>query len=282
MRITVAILAICMLITGSINTIATKLQDNHVVGADAHGKPIRFKHPAFQTACMFAGEALCILPFLLRRFLAWRKSAAHDVAHVGASSIPRVALMFALPTAFDAVGSTLLNLGLYFTFASTFQMLRGTLVIFAGLLTILLLQRRLHLQHWLGIALITAGAALVGAASVAFEGPSASAPNPLLGDILVISAMAFSATQFIVEEKFLAQYRAPVLLAVGAEGLWGLLLSAAALPLLSVVHGPGGAPLDSLPEALAQVAASWTLQWTTVVVCLSIAFFNFFGVRWAL
>lgn len=48
-------------------------------------------------------------------------------------------------------------------FASTFQMLRGTLVIFAGFLTVTLLKRRLHAQHWLGIVLITAGAAIVGA-----------------------------------------------------------------------------------------------------------------------
>ena len=54
-------------------------------------------------------------------------------------------------------------------YASTFQMLRGTLVLFAGLLTIVLLKRRLHTHHWLGMALIVAGAALVGASSVIFD-----------------------------------------------------------------------------------------------------------------
>lgn len=48
-------------------------------------------------------------------------------------------------------------------YASTFQMLRGTMVVFAGFLTIVLLKRRLHLHHWMGIILITAGAAMVGA-----------------------------------------------------------------------------------------------------------------------
>jgi hypothetical protein len=33
-------------------------------------------------------------------------------------------------------------------FASTFQMLRGTLVLFAGFLTVVLLKRRLHSHHW--------------------------------------------------------------------------------------------------------------------------------------
>lgn len=42
-------------------------------------------------------------------------------------------------------------------------MLRGTMVVFAGLLTIVLLKRSLHLHHWMGIILIVAGAAMVGA-----------------------------------------------------------------------------------------------------------------------
>lgn len=36
-------------------------------------------------------------------------------------------------------------------FASTYQMLRGTLVIWAGLLTIVILKRRLHSHHWFGM-----------------------------------------------------------------------------------------------------------------------------------
>ena len=37
------------------------------------------------------------------------------------------------------------------------------MVVFAGLLTIVILKRRLHLHHWMGIILIVAGAAIVGA-----------------------------------------------------------------------------------------------------------------------
>ena len=47
-------------------------------------------------------------------------------------------------------------------YASVFQMLRGTMVVFAGLLTIIILRRALHLHHWMGIILILAGATLVG------------------------------------------------------------------------------------------------------------------------
>lgn len=44
-----------------------------MVGEDSKGRPLTFKHPAVQTAFMFAGESLCLIPFLLRR---WWKSAS--------------------------------------------------------------------------------------------------------------------------------------------------------------------------------------------------------------
>jgi uncharacterized membrane protein len=37
------------------------------------------------------------------------------------------------------------------------------MVVFAGFLTIALLKKSLHLHHWMGIILIVAGAAIVGA-----------------------------------------------------------------------------------------------------------------------
>lgn len=195
------------------------------------------------------------------------------------------------------------NLVAWHADASVFQMLRGTLVVFAGMLTIVLLKRRLHVQHWLGIVLITAGAALVGASSIIYDstkpagggtdhsasggggrallslvegaagdtdGGNPSAPNPLLGDVLVVLAQLCAATQFILEEKYLAKYHAPVLFAVGMEGAWGMALSCAAIPLLARMRGPDGLPLDSVWEAFREIRANFTLQWTTALTIASI------------
>ena len=85
---------------------------------------------------------------------------------------------------------------------------------------------------------------------------SDNAQDPLFGDILVVVAQLAAASQFIIEEKYLAKYRVPALLAVGLEGFWGLVICALALPLLSVIKGPGGLPLDSIPQALAVSACS--------------------------
>ncbi len=48
-------------------------------------------------------------------------------------------------------------------------MLRGTLVLWAGLLTIVVLHRRLHIHNWFGMVLIVAGAAIVGASRYIFS-----------------------------------------------------------------------------------------------------------------
>lgn len=40
---------------GSANTIATKLQDETVVGFDSNNQPMKFHHPVVQSACMFLG-----------------------------------------------------------------------------------------------------------------------------------------------------------------------------------------------------------------------------------
>ena len=154
----------------------------------------------------------------------------------------------------------------------------------------------------------------MGALWVQGKRPAAvpGAKDPVLGDILVVIAQVAAALQFIIEEKYLAQYRSvcrielaacaldartapwpwppraqlrtqpwliplmlvqcfakywsllvrrvPALFGVGLEGAWGLLISCAALPILALVKGPNGMPLDSLPAALREIRASWRLQ----------------------
>ncbi|KAI8462765.1 MAG: hypothetical protein J3K34DRAFT_527501 [Monoraphidium minutum] len=336
MRLKVALLAAGMLLTGTINTVATKYQDIIVVGYDKDGNPLYFKHPGVQSAFMFLGECLCLLPYFIMR---WRRQKAKrlDPAYV---PVPRDEKMarrvaritaFAVPALCDAVGTTLMNVGLFFTYASVYQMLRGTLVLFAGMFTVLILRRRLFSHHWLGMVLITAGAALVGASSILYAqddaaaaagggggaashlgfraalaalpalpghvltvlttgarpdyshldadaAAAAAAAAPLFGDVLVVCAQAFNALQFILEEKFLVQYKVPALLAVGLEGCWGFALCALALPALALARGGDGLPLDDAPAAAAQVAAHGALAAAVGVSVVSIACFNFFGI----
>lgn len=94
-------------------------------------------------------------------------------------------------------------------YASTFQMLRGTMVMWCGLLTICVLRRNLHIHHWVGICMIAAGSVLVIASSVFDSDPTQTngpkgvmedkasdvAQFPLFGAALVILGQLVSALQ---------------------------------------------------------------------------------------
>ena len=49
------------------------VQDITVTGADAHGQDQTFKHPAVQSAMMFLGEFLCLVPFFIHY---WHSTAS--------------------------------------------------------------------------------------------------------------------------------------------------------------------------------------------------------------
>ena len=57
----------------------------------------------------------------------------------------------------------------------------------------------------------------------------------------------------------------PALLAVGLEGLWGLVISAVALPILTVVRGSDSLPLDSATQAfrvgISSPCAGISVEW---------------------
>lgn len=57
--------------------------------------------------------------------------------------------------------------------ASVYQMLRGSIIVFSGVLSVIFLKRKLYINNWLGMALATGGIVLVGYASLQNTGPSA-------------------------------------------------------------------------------------------------------------
>ena len=70
--------------------------------------------------------------------------------------------LLALPSTCDIMGTTLVNVGLIMVPASIYQMVRGFLVVFVGLFSVVFLKRRLSLNQWGGLFLVVLGVALVG------------------------------------------------------------------------------------------------------------------------
>lgn len=79
----------------------------------------------------------------------------------------------AMPAALDIVATILMNTGLLSVTASVYQMMRGAEMIFAALLAVTVLRRRLNRLHYLGLTCCVGGIVLVGLASV-FSGSGGS------------------------------------------------------------------------------------------------------------
>jgi len=265
------ILAVCMVITGSINTLSTKIADD-TESEGINGEVRKFNHPFVQAAGMFLGEFLCMLAYFV--ILAYKHIRKQEI-----TSAKFNPLIFVLPACCDMTATSLMYVGLTMTYASVFQMLRGAVVIFTGILSLIFLKRKLKLFHWTGMLLVLLGLGLVGLASVLFGVSSASAPHPLTGDIIIVCAQLVAAVQMVVEEKFISKYNVPPLQVVGWEGVWGFSILSCIIVVMYYIPGSSaGNHLENAPDAFVQLKNSWIVLVAVVGNILSIAFFNFFGI----
>ncbi|KAJ2557521.1 hypothetical protein EV175_001297 [Coemansia sp. RSA 1933] len=344
-------LAAGMLLTGTLNTLLTKLQDKQCVGncsdPDA-SKREYFEQPVWQTLNMFYGEMLCLACFYLFSTLRLRRrnegnasdsrdgympiaessyedessnaQIAQDVPTTDALPVVTssdteeastdnqtqlkpisgwATLWMWIPAACDLLGTTLMNVGLFFTTASVYQMLRGAVVIFSGLFSVLFLGHRLERFQVVSLALVVLGVTIVGLSNVISppvqvysrakqNTASSNDSDPqdintdvwkaVLGVVLVLGAQIFTATQFVVEEKIIRRYHLTPLRAVGLEGSFGAVSVMAAIPVLHLAIGrynPGG--YFDAPSGFRQIVDNPSVWQTSIYIMLSIALFNFFG-----
>ena len=302
-------LALCMLITGSINTIATKTVDwQSAVGvfhvcpswspsppsppsapsapSSPPGQPCFFVHPFFQALGMFVGEFSCFLVYFGARFLARLRGLPVDPRSWTTAPRPQFNwFLFLLPACLDMTGTSMMYVGLLMTYASDFQMLRGSVVLFTGAISRIFMKRLLAGHHWVGMLAVVVGTLLVGLDGVIF--PSAdtgSASNPMLGNLIIVAAQVVVATQMCVEEIFVGGRDVPPLLAVGLEGMFGMgvlscvLIAMYYLPGVSGLSETRGHLEDSLDALLQLGSGNGILLGFMLASLASIAFFNFFGI----
>ncbi|CAG5124412.1 unnamed protein product, partial [Candidula unifasciata] len=219
------LLMLGMLVTGSINTITKKAQLQCVTEGfyykDDNGtssKPHNFNHPWFQTWLMFIGESTCLLGlFFARRsenkerekVIAWAAKVGHEPP--GPLTRPRVwQWILLVPTFCDLLGTSLAGIGLIYIDASVWQMLRGAIIIFAGILSRVFLKRKLKYIHWLGMVVTMLGLVLVGCSSV-FKNHSSQGSKAIIGIVLILAGQLVSASQMVIEEMFLKKKNFPPL-----------------------------------------------------------------------
>lgn len=290
-----AILAVGMIVTGSLNTISTKAADLQV-SLNRYQELALFSHPFVQAWGMFAGEFLCLIVYT---FLSMRATSRGDDSFPRAK--PHSKFIYLIPAMCDMMGTSIMYLGLSLTSSSVFQMLRGSVVIFTAVFSVVFLKRTVKPYQWLGVGLVLVGTIAVGLQSYVCKedggGTSATNGRAMTGNILIILAQLIVATQMVVEEKFLSAYEVPPLQVVGWEGLWGLTILSGVLGIMYVVPTTG-TPLcspntdangvaftdgacnhvEDTYDALVQFGNNKLIILFTVLNLFSIAFFNFFGV----
>ncbi|XP_041353589.1 solute carrier family 35 member F6-like [Gigantopelta aegis] len=287
------LLMIGMLVTGSINTLSKKAQNDCVVegypdrSSNNTTKPHEFDHPWFQTWIMFIGEMCCLIGLCIarrRERQAYLKKEALSRKQEGEVLEPLVQkkvfhLIFLIPTLCDLVGTSLAGIGLLYVDASVWQMLRGSIIIFAGILSKIFLKRKLQAIHWLGMIVTMLGLVLVGCSSVFQNHHGTSASHTLLGIALIIGSQLVSASQMVIEELFLKSRNFNPLQVVGMEGTFGFLtMSLAVLPAMYFIPGPQvNDSYENSLDALYQIANSSKLLIFCLLYLVSIAFYNYFG-----
>lgn len=185
----------------------------------------------------------------------------------------------------DMIATSTMYIGLNLTYASSFQMLRGSVIVFVAIFSMIFLQKRLQLREWTGIGFIIVGLTCVGLSDM--MGSSSTDVNRtdvLIGDSLIILAQVITACQMVFEEKFVAGLDIPALQAVGWEGFFGFfVLSVLLVPMYFITvpskftNNPRGVMEDAI-DAFYMIKNNNLLLVPISGTIVSIAFFNFAGI----
>jgi len=301
-------LAFGMLIAGSFNTISNEFMDN-VQAKGITGKPSNFwgheeeegkpssgmysafNHPFVQAEFMFIGEAICLLFFLAKNFRAGRqhRELAWSNQH-GWKAI----FCYACTASCDMTATSIMYAGLVLSSASIYQMLRGAIIVFTALLSVVWLKKKLMMFHWASIAVVVLGICIVGAESIIQESASGQNGGRILGMLLILAAQAVQSVQVVAQEKLIRKFGTPDLLLVGLEGVFGaVILGLLLIPMYFV--NIDGFPIENALDAWVQIANSpselptghpdWhlpvgnALAVSTAGNIVSIPFFNVFGIK---
>lgn len=273
---------------GALNTLTTKIQFT-LVSEGSAGEMKHFEKPWFATFAMFAGMALVLFPHHWSESRQKKAMASDSTERLlpsgegGAVSEFKAFLYVGIPASFDLVASGLMFGGLIYISASVWQMLRGSEIVFAAIISVPGLGAKLYCYHWIGILLCVIGICLVGWANVLnsqFEasGSSGSSADALFGMGLVVAAQVVQAAQMVVEEKLLKDVMLPPMKIVGYEGVWGTFLCVfVVFPICWFLPGSDNGHGEDLGDTLTMLKNNSSLASLLLLYTFSCATYNVAG-----
>lgn len=297
-----------MLISGTV-TVVTTAAMFQIKSMGLEGDVHYFKKPWFETLAMFIGMFLCLFWHCCNVACQKKKkvdaetaplkgsvnTSEQDKAEQGYGAVKKEEkkedkklsgflkyLAFAAPATCDLIATCLMYIGLMYTTASVFQILRGFMVVMTCFLSITFLRKKLRPYKFLGVGVVLLGLVLVGVSLVC--DPSHNDPNaptagsPLIGIGLIIAAQLVQGTQIVVEEVLLNKVEAPPLLIVGMEGFWGILEMAIMLTVIYFIPGKDiGGCWENTLDSFIMVSNDVVLIVFLLFYFVAILFYNYFG-----
>lgn len=273
-------LAVMLVITGSINSLSTKWADK-LTSKGSDGVERIFNHPFLQASTMFLGEMMCLLTFKILYCIT--KNTSHPLTNGNQNFNPFILMPAAM---FDLIGTSIMYIGLTLTYVSSFQMFRGSIIIFVAVLSTTFLDRRVIKREWAGICFVILGLITVGVTDAFYQNPGESkGRNSLItGDLLIILAQVVSACQMVYEEKYVSGLNIPPMQAVGWEGVFGFSVLSVLLVAFYWIPAPphfdnnARGTVEDAIDGLVQISNNPLLLVATLCTIVSIAFFNFAGI----
>lgn len=272
--------ALSLIVTGCINSIATKFQDNQCVrNCNGEGSPVLFEQPVLQTLQMFVGETSLLFVMLWQKYGAKRDGYESVSGSDNSNKVKlttRRSYALSLPAICDICGTTLMNLALTMIPVSIYQMTRGVLILFVALFSIVFLKHKISRFEWLSLFIVVFGVFLVG-----YSGQTGVTIDVSLitGILLIVLAQVCTASQFVIEEHIMSKWIVTPSTLVAYEGMYGagITLGAMCLASITVVRGRPDSSFN-IVSSLHDMFANSSVLYSSIIIMTSIACFNFFGI----
>ncbi|XP_037897926.1 uncharacterized protein LOC119642731 [Glossina fuscipes] len=226
------ILVFLFLLSGTANVLLIKW--TNTLEAECNDGKLRFfQHPVFLTMIMFAGELVCYVIFKCMYCFLRRRGDGSEIVNFFTNGDQdfRPSKMF-YPAFLHGIASILLFNGLYLTYASSFQMIRSSCIIFVAFASGIQFNTTLTARHWsamLSIALTVFFIIINDLQRIRYDQNSLSHIDfnaVLSAELMIICAGAFEGIRMVYEEKYIKAINIPLMQAIGWRGIFGLLTTA--------------------------------------------------------
>jgi len=277
------LLIVAFVIIGSFNTLVTKFEfqtcSTGLEFASVHPNcpegQKTYQKPWTQNLCMFIAEASLYILYVRKQRR--RRLMMPDLSEPmkGNRNAECPMYIFLLPASCDVLATGLGAVGLLMISASVWQMMRGSLIIFTSIFSVVCLGRKLYAYNYVAVTTACVGLGLVGLSAMLDENSESS--NVSVGIIITVGAQAFTGLQCVMEELFVKKYRAPVEQCVGSEGIWGICIMIVLLTIMYNVPGRDSGSFENVFDSTYMLYSNPTLLFLVFGYILSIGSYNFIG-----